>query len=266
MFGRSDLQPDHKHKPDTKEGLAALQRLFKWQGELQNVYNLDTWRRIFRGSVHSVTIINEEAEKRAEEGCKHKWEKLYYVTWKISILKLWLPKQVWTSIELIEDSWQQFRIVFQIANIRRILTDSMAYCTQLLIDNLIGTIGGPNPTRVVRDHNTVLTVQNPEVPVKGWPHLSYHRYPLLLLTILLNEKVTDKGLYRKQTMMLGIERGQREGGEKPIHTDEEYKVSERSKRCMRGLYALTVLGLGIEDQRHKSKMDKSEITVTAPAL
>ena len=71
VFGRSDLQPDHKHKPDTKEGLAALQRLFKWQGELQNVYNLDTWRRIFRGAVHSVTIINEEAEKRAEEGCKH---------------------------------------------------------------------------------------------------------------------------------------------------------------------------------------------------
>ena len=137
----------------------------------------------------------------------------------------------------------------------------MAYCTQLWIDNLIGVIGGPNPTRVVRDHNTVLTVQNPEVPVKGWPHLSYHRYPLLLLTILLNEKVADKGLYRKHTIMLGIERGQREE-EKPIHTDEEYKVSERSKRCMRGLYALTVLGLGIEESRHKSKMDKSEITVT----
>ena len=141
--------------------------------------------------------------------CKAGWENLYYESWRRSILKRWLPSAEWTSGQ-IEEGWPKFRVIFRIANIRRLLADTMAYCTQLWIDNIIGNMGGPNPMRVVRDNNTVLTVQNSEVPVKGWPHLSYRRYPLLLLTILLNGEATGKNLYRKQTTMLGIEKGQRD--------------------------------------------------------
>ena len=56
-------------------------------------------------------------------------------------------------MEQIEENRQKVRVVFRIANIRRILADTMAYCTQLWIDNLIGTMGGPYPGRVLRDGN-----------------------------------------------------------------------------------------------------------------
>ena len=123
----------------------------------------------------------------------------------------------------------------------------MAYCTQLWIDNIIGTMGGPNPDRIIRTNNTVLTVQNSEVPVKGWPHLSYQRYPLLLLTILLNKEATDKSLYQKQTILLGIERGQRSKTEcsKAIDKEEWHQVSERSTRGMMSMAILTTLTLGL---------------------
>ena len=156
-------------------------------------------------------------------------------------------------MEQIDNDWQQFRVVFRIANVRRILMDTLAYCTQLWIDNIVEKMGGPNPTRTVRDNNTVLTVQTSEVPVKGWPHLSYQRYPLLLLTILLDEGPRSKGsgMYKRNTTtcMLGIERGQR--GEVELEeqseSEEWHKVSEGSKRSMMGLTVLTALGLGILD-------------------
>ena len=165
----------------------------------------------------------------------------------MNILKRWRPNLVNISKDYLEKSWQQFRGIFRIANVRRILSDTMVYCTQLWIDNLIGDMGGPNPKRVVRDNNTVLTVQNSEVPVRGWPHLSYNRYPSLLLTILLNDKRADKRLYRKQTVILGIERGQRTEAEsnRIVDSGEWHQISRRSKRSMLGLTVLDALELGV---------------------
>jgi hypothetical protein len=70
----------------------------------------------------------------------------------------------------------------------------------------------------------------------------------LLLTILLNEKATDKSLYKMQTIMPGIERGQRD--EKVAATTdagEWYRVSERSMRGMMSMAILTALTLGLFD-------------------
>ena len=249
VFGRGDRRLlEQKHKPDTREGLEALQRLFKWQSELDNVYTLDTWRRVFTLGQPPVQV--NLTEKGPIDAGK-RWNELYYRSWRISILRKWHLDKEWVSMEQIDNDWQQFRVVFRIANVRRILMDTLAYCTQLWIDNIVEKMGGPNPTRTVRDNNTVLTVQNSEVPVKGWPHLSYQRYPLLLLTILLNEEPRSKGcgMYKRNTTMLGIERGQR--GEVELEerseSEEWHKVSERSKRSMMGLTVLTALGLGILD-------------------
>ena len=57
VFGRRDLLPIKKYPPDTKEGLEALQRLFEWQGQLGNVYTLDTWRRVFEGPHPQVMMM-----------------------------------------------------------------------------------------------------------------------------------------------------------------------------------------------------------------
>ena len=246
VFGRSDLRvQDRKHPQDVKEGLEALQRLFKWQNQLENVYSLDTWRRIFSTPNHKVMMMSKESITLGRDKCKTSWEKLYYESWRRNILKQWIPDLAWTPGQ-IEENWPKFRVIFNIANIRRVLADMMAYCTQLWIDNIIVNMGGANPARRVRSNNTVLTVQNSEVPVKGWPHLSYQRYPLLLLTILLDGKATDKSLYRKQTIMSGIERGQREDTvEKVDKMEEWYKVSERSMRGMLGMTVLTALAMGI---------------------
>jgi superfamily I DNA and/or RNA helicase len=86
VFGRRDLMPiDKKHNQDTKEGLEALQRLFRWQNELENVYILDTWRRIFSSPNHRVMKTNEEDTRVRECKCKTDWEKLYYESWRRSI-------------------------------------------------------------------------------------------------------------------------------------------------------------------------------------
>ena len=256
VFGRGDLRPlDSKYPQDTKEGLEALQRLFKWQNKLENVYTLDTWRRMFPSPNHKIMTVSEEDIVMWQDKCKTSWEKLYYESWRRSILKQWLPNLIWTAGQ-IEEKWPEFRTIFRIANIRRMLADMMAYCTQLWIDNVIRDIGGANPTRRVRDNNTVLTVQNSEVPVQGWPHLSYRRYPLLLLTILLNEKAADRSLYRKQTIMPGIERGQRgKKIEETMDVGEWYKVSERSMRGMMGMTVLTVLALGLFKELDKVRLD-----------
>ena len=252
VFGRSDLRVQgRKHPQDVKEGLEALQRLFKWQNQLENVYNLDTWRRIFSTPNHKVMTMSEESITLRRDKCKTSWEKLYYESWRRNILKQWIPDLAWTPGQ-IEENWPKFRVIFNIANTRRVLADMMAYCTQLWIDNVIVNMGGANPARRVRSNNTVLTVQNSEVPVKGWPHLSYQRYPLLLLTILLDGKATDKSLYRKRTIMSGIERGQREDTVEKIDKMEEwYKVSERSMRGMLGMTVLTTLAMGIVLDRVK---------------
>ena len=252
VFGRSDLRvQDSKYPQDVKEGLEALQRLFKWQDQLENVYNLDTWRRIFSTPNHKVMMMSEESITLGRDKCNTSWEKLYYESWRRGILRQWIPDLAWTPGQ-IEENWPKFRVIFSIANTRRILADMMAYCTQLWIDNVIVNMGGSNPARRVRSNNTVLTVQNSEVPVKGWPHLSYQRYPLLLLTILLDGKATDKSLYRKQTIMSGIERGQREDTvEKVDKMEGWYKVSERSMRGMLGMTVLTVLAMGIVLDRVK---------------
>ena len=261
-FGRGDLLPVKKYPPDTKEGLEALQRLFEWQGQLGNVYTLDTWRRVFEGPHPQVMMMGADSYPRSmsEIEGKSKWERLYYETWRMKIIRSWRPNVKGTSIECIEKSWQQFRVVFRIANNRRILSDTMAYCTQLWVDNIIGAMGGPNPKRVVRDNNTVLTVQNSEVPVKGWSHLSYNRYPLLLLTILLEDKTTGKGLYRKHTTMLGLERGQRNETESnnTVDSGKWYKISKRSKRSMIGLTVLAALELGVLGREWELTKRKSE--------
>ena len=56
VFGRRDLRPDRKHKVDTREGIEALQRLFEWQHSLDNVYTLDTWRKVFGEPMMANTI------------------------------------------------------------------------------------------------------------------------------------------------------------------------------------------------------------------
>jgi len=248
VFGRNDLRvQDSKYPQDVKEGLGALQRLFQWQNQLENVYNLDTWRRIFSTPSHKVMMMSEESIILERDKCKTSWEKLYYESWRRNILRQWIPDLAWTPGQ-IEENWPKFRVIFSIANTRRILADMMAYCTQLWIDNVIVNMGGANPARRVRSNNTVLTVQNSEVPVKGWPHLSYQRYPLLLLTILLDGKATDKSLYRKRTIMSGIERGQREDTAEQVDKIEEWhKVSERSMRGMLGMTVLTTLAMGIAE-------------------
>ena len=253
VFGRSDLGTGQKYKSDAKEGIEAIRHLFEWQGGLKNIYTLDTWRRIFNDSIHQITMVGEDIVGMQEERGKNKWEKLYYQSWRTSILGGGRPATVWTSMEQIEESWKKFRMDYLVANIRRILSDMMAYCTHLWVDNILATMGGPNPERVVRDNNTVLTVQNSEVPVKGWPHRSYQRYPLLLLTILLNGEATGKNLYRKQTTMLGIERGQRGEIEKNQTTgnDEWLKVSGRSVRGMMSMTTLNALALGLFNRKEE---------------
>ena len=149
VFGRGDLRPlDSKYPQDTKEGLEALQRLFKWQNKLENVYTLDTWRRMFPSPNHKIMTVGEEDIVMWQDKCKTSWEKLYYESWRRSILKQWLPNLIWTAGQ-IEEKWPEFRTIFRIANIRRMLADMMAYCTQLWIDNVIRDIGGANATRRV---------------------------------------------------------------------------------------------------------------------
>lgn len=249
VFGRRDLRPDQKHKIDTREGIEALQRLFEWQRRLDNVYTLDTWRKVFGDPIPQINTIRNDAHEELTEGeSKGKWEKLYYETWRLAILRRWRPNMVDPSQSVLETSWQQFRVLFRIANNRRILSDTMAYCTQLWTDNIIGTMGGPNPKRIMRDNKTVLTVQESEVPVKGWPHRSRHLYPLLLLAVLQGEKATTGGLYKKRTTIIGIERGQRDESMELVETGDPenwIRVSERSKRSMIGLTTLTALDLGL---------------------
>ena len=92
VFGRRDLQPDQKHKIDTREGIEALQRLFEWQRRLDNVYTLDTWRKVFGDPISQINTISNDAYKGLTEGeSKGKWEKLYYETWRLAILRRWRP-------------------------------------------------------------------------------------------------------------------------------------------------------------------------------
>jgi hypothetical protein len=70
VFGRSDLGTGQKYKPDAKEGLEALQRLFERKSELRNVYTLDTWRRMFEGLVYQVTIVKEDIVSKLEDNWK----------------------------------------------------------------------------------------------------------------------------------------------------------------------------------------------------
>lgn len=107
VFGRRDLRPDQKHKVDTREGIEALHRLFEWQHSLDNVYTLDTWRKVFGEPVSQVNTIGDDMYKNlTEEEGKNKWERLYYETWRLAILRRWCPEIVNVSEEYIENSWQ----------------------------------------------------------------------------------------------------------------------------------------------------------------
>ena len=64
--------------------------------------------------VSQINIVRDDTYKKlTEEEGKSKWEKLYYETWRLAILRRWRPDMVNSSREYIEESWQQFRVTVE---------------------------------------------------------------------------------------------------------------------------------------------------------
>jgi hypothetical protein len=78
-----------------------------------------------------------------------------------------------------------------------------------------------------------------------------------------DEEANDESLYQKQTILLGIERGQRSKTEcsKVTNMEEWHQVSERSTRGMMSMTILTTLALGLSNLKKPSieEMIESEM-------
>ena len=220
MFGGAT--PLKSSRKETSEGLSTLRNLINWQREISNVYDLTTWPNMFKRlatqnlliqcgttevEVQNSIIQGDTPEAKAKRD-KGRWEQLYYVTWRRRVLVHVHPRIMSESIARIDMEWRRFKSMFRVASIRQLLSNKMAVCTNYWLANIIEPIGGANPRRTVREDNTVLTVQNSEQPVVGWPHESEKKYPRLLLTVVMDQPATEGTVYKCEVEMVGIRRGE----------------------------------------------------------
>jgi len=249
VFGRT-IQPK-KARKDVLEGLSMLWKLIDWQKQIDNVYDLKTWHEMFKTPVTQTLLIQCDKE---EMRIKERWERLYYVTLRRRVLIHVHPKIMSEPITRIDSEWWRFKRMFRVASVRQLLSNKMAVCTNYWLFNIIGSIGGANPPRTVRQDNTVLTVQNSEQPTVGWPHESKAKYPRLLLTLVMGLPAKEGTVYEREVEMAGIRMGQWESSKKGLvlepqktHEIDEgdvkkevawLHVSRRSQRAMRAIFDL----------------------------